>query len=371
MNILLTTVSLDGERGGGTAQRTAHLARHLALLGHAARVVTMQGGSLADELATASIPVHVTGLMRIRYQIPFLNLPKLHALIRDTDAIHVLGYWNMLSVATAAIARLRRKPYVLSAAGEFAALAESPPLAKSLFHAIFGRRMIAGASSIVAVTPLERDQIIGQFGLAPERVIVVPNGVDEPRHTITGDARFPAGRFVLFMGRLAPIKGPDLLVEAFAAVRDIFPDVTLVLAGPDFGIRDDLERQVRNLGIAGRVVFTGFLDGPARETAYRLATLLAVPSRAEAMSLVALEAGAAGTPVLLTDRCGFDEVDAAGGGRVVPASVDGLTAGLRDLLAEDLPAMGERLRRLVMDRFAWPAIAARLAEHLDSLRARR
>jgi hypothetical protein len=136
VNILLTTVSLDGERGGGTAQRTMHLGRHLALLGHAVRVVTMQGGSLADEFAAVSVPVHVTGLMRIRYQIPFLNLAKLHGLVRDADAIHVLGYWNMLSVATATMARLRRKPYVLSAAGEFAALAASPPPAKSLFHAI-------------------------------------------------------------------------------------------------------------------------------------------------------------------------------------------------------------------------------------------
>jgi glycosyltransferase involved in cell wall biosynthesis len=77
------------------------------------------------------------------------------------------------------------------------------------------------------------------------------------------------------------------------------------------------------------------------------------------MSIVALEAGAAGTPVLLTDSCGFDEIDAIEGGRVVPASVEGLRQGLAGLLQDpaDLQRMGHRLRQFVVDNYTWAATA--------------
>ncbi|WP_207956321.1 glycosyltransferase family 4 protein [Rubrobacter marinus] len=83
--------------------------------------------------------------------------------------------------------------------------------------------------------------------------------------------------------------------------------------------------------------------------------MLAVPSRQEAMSIVALEAGISGTPVLLTDRCGFGEVAEVGGGQVVPATVEGLRAGLDGMLkdTEGLGQMGEKLRAFVAERYTW------------------
>ena len=82
-----------------------------------------------------------------------------------------------------------------------------------------------------------------------------------------------------------------------------------------------------------------------------------------------LEAGAASTPVLLTDQCGFNEVAAIDGGRVVSATTEGLSQGLREMLSakEDLPAMGRRLHALVMERFAWPAIASQFSAHLEAV----
>jgi len=366
VKLLLTTVSLDAERGGGTAERTRKLAFHLRALGVDCRVLAMQGGGLAEELIKASIPVYASGLVRIRFQIPFLNPLKLRRLVRDADVVHVLGYWNLLSVATCAIAHSMGKPYVLSAAGEFAALAAPRQPSKAVFHVLLGKRMIRNAASIIAITELERAQIESELKDSPKRVIVIPNGVEEVGGPIERDERFPQGPFVLFLGRLAPVKGPDLLLDAFAAIASEFPNVRLVFAGPDFGMRPRLEQQVQELGLGERVVFTGFLDERARRVGYRLAALLAVPSRSEAMSLVALEAGAARTPVLLTDQCGFDEVAAIDGGRVVRVSVEELSQGLREMLSapEKLPAMGERLHALVMQRFAWPAIASRLVTHL-------
>lgn len=183
----------------------------------------------------------------------------------------------------------------------------------------------------------------------------------------TGDAPF-----VLFMGRLNHIKGPDLLLEAFARVASSFPAQQLVFAGHDAGLRTQLSSRAAALGLAPRVRFAGFLQGAAKRAAYAAATLLVVPSRREAMSLVALEAGAVGTPVLLTDTCGFDDVEESGAGGergsergdaacIVPPTVDGLADGLRRLLADapELPRRGARLRRRIVAAYTWERVGAR------------
>jgi glycosyltransferase involved in cell wall biosynthesis len=119
----------------------------------------------------------------------------------------------------------------------------------------------------------------------------------------------------------------------------------------------------------GRVAFLGFVDETTRQYLYKNAAFLVIPSRSEVMSMVALEAAAQGTPVLLTDRCGFNEVEEVGGGLVVSADVESLAAGLTKMLGETRNGvpMGERLQAFVLDQYAWPRIAGQLKQHLAHL----
>ncbi|PPQ14329.1 glycosyltransferase [Bradyrhizobium sp. AC87j1] len=368
MKILLTTVSLSSKSGGGTAERTRRLARHLAAQGHHCTIATMEDGDLADELRGAGMQVYAATSIRLRFRVPLIRPDRLTKIVSSVDAIHILGYWNLLSVATALTATRCRKPYAFSAAGEFVGLAGPRPLAHA-FHLLFGKRMLRKAGLIVAITCLERMQIIQRLGVAPNRIVVIPNGVEPSPSAIGAAVALPDEPFVLFVGRLAEVKGPDLLLKAFATVAPAYPNVTLVVAGPDFGMGARLQQEVTKGGLKGRVLFTGHLGETDRTAAYRRALFVVVPSRAEAMSLVAIEAGAAGTPVLLTDCCGFDELEALGGGQVVPATVEGLRDGLNAMLARrfNLARDGERLRRHVEQNYAWPAIVAELARHLQSL----
>lgn len=369
MRILLVTISLDAERGGGTAERTRRLALGLAALGTPCEVVAMEDGALADDLRRAGISVLVTGSIPLKFRVPTINPIAFYKLVRRADRIHILGYWNLLAVATARLARVLNRPYVLSPAGEFAGLAQPRPVAR-LFHRLFGVGMVHNAALLLAITPLERSQMIEHFGsLAPE-IFILPNGVPEPTDT---SAPSPEGKkIVLFVGRLAPIKGPDLLLEAFASVAPRHPDVQLVLAGPDFGLRDQLADRIVELGLQDRVALTGYVGEDRRSALFGNALFLCVPSRAEAMSLIGLEAGAAGLPVLLTDQCGFDEVAEIGGGAVVPASVEGLVAGLEQLLANrgELAPMGERLRARIRENYTWPRLAGTLRDRLAALEPR-
>ncbi|RUY28898.1 MULTISPECIES: glycosyltransferase family 4 protein [unclassified Mesorhizobium] len=372
MNILLTTVSLDSQKGGGTAERTRRLATHLTQRGHRCEIVTMQGGDLVKQLHGRNMHVYVTGAMRLRFSIPTINPLRLMRSVRNADVIHILGYWNFLSVATAFLARWLGKPYTFSAAGEFVGLNHPRPI-PYLFHIAFGKRMVRNAATLIAVTPLERRQILERFKSPEDNVIVVPNGVEEQPLAAEEMETGPSGPYVLFVGRLAEVKGPDLLVSAFEKMSQEYPDIGLVVAGPDFGMRRSLESFVNAHHLADRVVFTGHLSESARSEAYRRALFLVVPSRAEAMSLVALEAGIVGTPVLLTDQCGFDEVETVGGGYVVPATVEGLYGGLHSMLAErgDLPSKGRALRSFIVETFAWPSIVDKLISRFEELIAKR
>lgn len=367
MRILLTVVSLDSEKGAGVTERNRWLARHLAEQGHQCEVMTIEGGDHVQELRDLGITVSVTSSIRLGFDVPLVSPWTLVSSVRRADAVHLTGYWNLLNVLVALVAFLLRTPYVLSPAGEVTSMEELRP-ASRVFHFLLGRQVVRGAALLVGITPLERDEIRRRFGLPAERVVVVPNGVArieaaEPRVAL------PDAPFVLFMGRLAQLKGPDLLIRAFAEVASEHPEVQLVIAGPDSGMGVELRALVGGLGLRDRVQFTGHLGESDRTAGYHRALFLAIPSRSEAMSLVALEAGVTGTPVLLTDRCGFDSVAQVGGGLVVAASVEGLASGLRRMLQarDSLPSWGENLRRHVQDDYGWPSVVVGLVSHLRTI----
>lgn len=357
MKILLTTISLDSSRGGGTAERSRQMALALKEKGHDCTIVAIDGGDYVEGLEAAGVEVYVMGFTRAVFTIPHMNLARLAGYVRQADGIHILGFWNLLSVATAAICRQVDKRYLLSVAGEFAGLVNPKPVHK-LYNRIFGRSMIKGASAMVAITELERQQISKRASLPPDKVFVLPNGVKQTAPAASSNV-LPPRPYALFVGRLTEIKGPDLLIEAFVRTAAQYPEFDLVVAGPDFGLGPKLEKLVAEAALTERVHLIGFLGEAERTLAYMRAAFLCVPSRSEAMSLVALEAAIAGTPVLLTDQCGFDSVAAMGGGRVVPATVDGLEAGLHWMFenAGSLPEMGERLRDYVKHTFTWDQIA--------------
>lgn len=364
MRVLHVNMTLDPTAGGGTAERTVQLARALARVGAECAVLSLDVGATrarSEQLAPARLLT--LRCLSVRFYLPLSSPARVLAAVRAADVVSLMGHWTALNALVYAAARVLGRPHVVCPAGALPVYGRSA-LLKRLYNALGGRALVRGAAGHVAVTAAERAQFAA-YGVDPEAVTVIPNGVDLVPTDEPGDALdLPVldGRpFVAFVGRLNPIKGPDLLVEAFARAHDALAGCQLLLVGPDEGMRADLERRAERAGVADRVHFAGPLHGAAKAAVYRRCVLLAVPSRQEAMSLVALEAGAAGRPVLLTDACGFDEVAAIGGGLVVPASVAGLEQGLRRLLGSppaELERTGRRLRALVQATYTWDQAAA-------------
>lgn len=172
--------------------------------------------------------------------------------------------------------------------------------------------------------------------------------------------------FILFLGRLAWKKGVDILLEAFSAFSQRFPDTDLVIAGPDDGEEAKLRELCRKFDLESKVHFTGLLDGASRIAAYKLAKLFVLPSRGENFGRTIVEAMLVGTPVLMTECIGIWEqvaqADAAYIARPEAQSV------LRGLVAiwEAYPLARERAaraRKLVERQFGLEPVGEQL-EHM-------
>lgn len=374
MNVLNVNSYIDLKTGGGTAERTFKMSRFLALQGNKCTILTINTG-IDESIVSALRPadIFLTGLLWRRYFIPLVRWKTILKLVENADIVHLMGHWSILNALVYIATKRSKKPYVVCPAGALPLFGRSNYL-KKIYNFVIGRRIIKNASAWIAVTSAEFVQF-ESYGIPASQVTVIPNGVsaeDFPqidvqsyKHSI-GLACKP---IILFMGRLNPIKGPDLLLEAFALIHKRIPEFHLVFAGPDEGMKSSLIEMAQQSNLSEYVHFLGYVDGIDKSAAYRMAYLLVVPSRQEAMSIVALEAAVCGTPVMLTDQCGFSEVKSIRSDFEVPADIKGIANGLLSLLdeSEKLKHDAALLQEFVIKRYSWDSIVHEYIELYASI----
>lgn len=172
------------------------------------------------------------------------------------------------------------------------------------------------------------------------------------------------------MGRLHFKKGLDLLIPAFDAVRRRVPEAQLVIAGPqndDYGKK--VHNWVRERGLEAAVRFVGPLYGHDVLQAYVDADVFVLPSYTENFGMTVIEALACALPVVISDQVNIHaEVNRAGAGIVTRCDVNEVAVAIEALLndAERRRSMGEAGRRLVQDRYTWPAIVQALTKEYEA-----
>jgi glycosyltransferase involved in cell wall biosynthesis len=195
-------------------------------------------------------------------------------------------------------------------------------------------------------------------------VRVIPNGVDIPESS--GPFNFRAGKgdsrgrkTALFLGRIYPVKGLPMLVEAWAQIRP--SGWVLQIAGPDEdGHRAHVERAVAAAGLQDAISFSGPIHGSAKARAFFGVDLFVLPSHSESFGMAIAEALAHGVPVLTTKATPWPELPDRGCGWVVEPTIDGIAEGLRLATGCDrktLHAMGTKGRAWVAAEFGWERVA--------------
>jgi glycosyltransferase involved in cell wall biosynthesis len=275
-----------------------------------------------------------------------------HALDRRPrfDVAHLHACHNLLTAMAARALAARGIPYVIAPNGTALPI-ERRITAKRLFAATAGRTVLSGAARVVAVSEAEGAQLMS-LGVRHDRIATIGNPIDpdefvrplqpdrfRQRHRLSG-------RIVLFLGKLTPRKGVDVLVRAFTGLRPA--DTTLVIAGNDMGSGAAVDALTAAAPRESRIVRIGLLRGEERLDALAAATLVVYPSRDEVFGLVPLEALMCGTPVVVCGDSGCGEiVGRLGGGLIVAHG--------------DVPALSSAMSAILDDEAVWRSRAQEAA----------
>jgi glycosyltransferase involved in cell wall biosynthesis len=317
---------------------------------------------------------HRSRLSRFGYSPRLVPWLKAHA--GDYDMIVVNGLWNYASAGASRILPRLGLPYVVYPHGMmdpwFRRAYPAKHWLKQIFWTLFDGRLMEHASA--ALFTCEEEMILarGQFWGHPYRERVARYGAgavpdDDGAQATEFRAMVPAlgnRPYLLFLARLHPKKGCDLLIRAFAAVA---PDIDLVMAGPDqVGWRGELQSLAHRLGVGDRIHWPGMLTGPAKWGALRGAEVFVLPSHQDSFGVAVGEALGCSTPALITDKVNiWREIAAAGAGLVETDSEAGIEKLLRSYLALDPPGrtrMRAAARACFVEHFDMKTTAANTLE---------
>jgi glycosyltransferase involved in cell wall biosynthesis len=214
------------------------------------------------------------------------------------------------------------------------------------------------------------DEVRRVFQVPNDKVAVIPNGVDVnnfkslSKTTRRSDYAAPDEKIVFYVGRLVTEKGVQVLLDAAPEILSHHPKTKFVIAGKG-PFMDSLRRQAALLGIANRVYFTGYINDEVRNSLYSWADVAVFPSLYEPFGIVALEAMAARTPVVVSDCGGISEIVRHGedGLKANTGSSHSLARNILALLQQ--PQLGSMLRERaytrVLNEFNWKNIARQTA----------
>ena len=232
--------------------------------------------------------------------------------------------------------------------------------------------LATSADAVITCSRTQRDETAGLFALDPSDVRVVPNAVDVPRWQVGARVRRQtrtrlagSGPLVAFAGRLVHEKGVQTLLDAVRPLRRRHPDLRLAIAGTGT-YEDALRERARSLRVVRSVDWLGFAAEAEVAALLGAADVAVVPSFYEPFGIVALEAVAARTPVVVAATGGLADLAADGiaAASFRPGDVAGLVDAVDSVLADPAGAVrgAARAARIVARDYTWAAVADRTAQ---------
>jgi len=415
---ILHVVALIQASTGGPAVSVTRLASEQAKLGHEVTLACLDYPHLGPQVKAPGVRVvSVKGnILAVRgrgWSPRFRRVVIEEAKMADVVHNHGLWMWPNAYAREAAVAAGR--PLIISPRGMLDSWSlNRSKLRKAVAWRLFEKKNLQSAALFHATaasealsikeilshrfTRLDTDSFSaedlgGKSGSSEKAkeipIVVAPNGVDlpdlmrKPGREIL-ESRFPElkdRRWVVFMSRLHPKKGIDVLLRSWARQKEeslgllgsssLSP--VLILAGSDLiGYRKDVERMVKELGIEDSVVMTGEVVGEAKDCLLANADVFVLPSYSENFGIVVAEAMAWGRPVIASTGTPWKEVEEAGAGWWIEPAEEALAGVLQEALGkrqEDLDAMGARGRALVGERYGWSVPAERLTKAYEEVLA--
>lgn len=330
---------------GGIEYHVEALSRKLVEAGHEVVVYT-------SNVPEAKKHEVVDGVEVYRFNCPFapLNNPIMPGLFfrllrsGNFDIIHTHGHFHMSSNLVAFTSVLTRRPFVLTSHGAIPGYSGWKRAVEAVFDKTVGKWTLRTADRVIALTQTQAG-ILNGLGADTRKTVVTPLWMDTDQVNLHADAEkfrntygLSDKKIVLFVGRLLPIKGLHYLIEATKHAKTRPTVVIIGDEAPGYpGTKRLLEEQVKTLGLDRDILFTGNFPREDLAAAYKAADLFVLPSLAEGLPLVLLEAMSYGKCVIATKVPGNLDVvkDGWNGILVEPKNPQELASKIDLLLADE------------------------------------
>jgi glycosyltransferase involved in cell wall biosynthesis len=365
LRILQIIASLD-PASGGPAESVRRIVSNYAPLGNAGEVVCLDDPS-APFLREMEITVHALGPHHLKYCYTPRLKPWLEANAHRFDGVIIHGLWQYHGLAAMQTFK-GRKPYAVLVHGMldpwFKQAYPMKHLKKWLYWLLVEYWVLRGAYRVLFTTAVESQMAEASFWMHRWHGEVIPYGAQlgdgEPEDMMAAfykiAPQLKGKKFLLFLGRIHPKKGCDMLLEAFAKISRQAPDLHLVFAGPDqTGWRTELEARSKKLKIDDRVHWPGMVRGDAKWGGFYACEAFVLPSHQENFGIAVAEALACSKPVLIADKVNIcDAIVQDQAGLVEPDTPEGTLNLLTRWLAtpqSERDAMGRNAQICFTRRF--------------------
>lgn len=282
---------------------------------------------------------------------------------KKIEVLHLHGLWMYPQWVTYNWQKKHKSPVIISTHGMLNAWAlEISSWKKYLVGKAFAYKSLERATCIHALCYSEYEAI-RNFGLK-NPVAIIPNGITIPKRS-NSKAPTQERKTLLYLGRLHPIKGLDLLIDALGIIKsgntNFFENWQVKMVGGGIPAhREAIEKNVRNLGLENDVFFLGPRYNSAKEEALRTASAYILPSYSEGIPVSVLEAWSYKLPVLMTEKCNLSdgfEADAAIKLELNKENIAGQILNMGSFDRKQRETMGENGFRLVQSKYDWKKIA--------------
>jgi glycosyltransferase involved in cell wall biosynthesis len=371
---------------GGPTRSVSALCEGLARLGATVTVLTTNANGAGQLDVPVCRPINVDGVTVHYYPVAgglpssFFYSPSLAQACQEMVSSYdlaILETFFTYPTGPAVAACLKTKtPYIIPLRGQLLPWAlRQKTLKKQIYLSLVGRHYLNHAAALQCTDPIELESLKKLRLIAP--AFVVPNGLDTSAWAQLPSRGALRRRFgipekdkvLLMLGRLHRVKNPELGLEMFGQLQRT--DVHLVFAGPDEeGFEPCLNLRATALGLGGKIHFTGLLTGESLLQAMADADLFMMTSIMESFGMAAVEAMAAGLPVLLSEHVPVGRwVEEAGAGKQVACTPEAFASACDEMFVDPqrLKEMGRGARALATQRFDTPMVAKQMLAQYQAI----
>lgn len=365
--IVVLTDSLGGH-SGGLAHATLNLAFSTAAISPDDELFVMSQSDHSELDIGMTLP---SNLSIIKYSgfrnsfFPYSPYALKSLLSLNADLLHLRGLWRQSSILASYWKKITNNPLIVQTAGMLEPWARRRnSLIKKIYYKFVESQVFHLADFIHATSRSEKETLL-DLGFPEKKIFILEEGVHIPfDNPPTFPLRNGRTKVLLFLARLHPVKGIELLLESLSLLRP--RDWHCKIAGMgEPGYVAHLHKLVHQYGLTETVSFSGALSGIKKDQAFTEASAFILPSYSESFGISIAEAMAWGLPVITTSETPWSALEELHMGWIVEPAISPITEALFQLMQtsdNELHEMGKRANQYVKERYDWRYLANRMSE---------